>query len=72
MATQTKDTRKKDIRKKAILSALKDELSDDATLEDAIDYLYYLYQIEQGLADLDAGRVIPHEEAMRQVQTWLK
>ena len=55
-----------------ILQALQDELGDDATLEDAIDYLYYLVQIEEGLADADAGNLIPHEEVMRRIREWTK
>jgi predicted transcriptional regulator len=58
--------------KESILQALEQELSDDATLEDAIDYLYYLLQIEEGLADADAGNLIPHEEVMRRIREWTK
>ena len=58
--------------KESILDALQEELSDDATIEDAIDYLYYLLQIEEGLADADAGNLIPHEEVMRRIREWTK
>ena len=44
-----------------------DNLPDDVTLPDVIDRLYYLYQIQLGLEDLDAGRTIPHEEVKRQM-----
>ena len=48
-----------------------DNLPDDVTLPDVIDRLYYLYQIQLGLEDLDAGRTIPHEEVKRQMAKWL-
>jgi len=58
--------------KGSILQTLDEKLQDDATLEDAISYLYYLHQIEEGLADVDAGRLIPHDEVMREIEEWLK
>jgi hypothetical protein len=60
--------------KESILQALKAELSDDATLADAIDYLYYLYTIGQAIEESDAHpeKLIPHEEVVRQIEQWLK
>lgn len=40
-------------------------LPDDATLEDAMERLYFLQTIARGLADVAAGRVISHEEVVR-------
>lgn len=39
-----------------------EHLPDDATLDDAIERLIFLAKIERGLAEADAGRLIPHEE----------
>lgn len=36
-------------------------LPADATVEDAMERLYFLAKIERGLADADAGRVVSHE-----------
>jgi predicted transcriptional regulator len=58
--------------KQEILRALEDALPADATLEDAIDYLYYLHQIDEGLKEADAGEMIPHEDVMREIDQWLK
>jgi hypothetical protein len=60
--------------KESILQALEQELSDDATLEDAIDYLYYVHTIEQAIEEADAHpeKMIPHEEVMRRIDQWLK
>jgi predicted transcriptional regulator len=44
-----------------ILEALQD-LPSDATVDDAIERLVFLAKIDAGLAELDAGQGIPHEE----------
>jgi hypothetical protein len=60
--------------KVGILQALEQELSDDATLQDAIDYLYYLYTIEQAIEESDSHpeKMVPHEEVVRRIEQWLK
>lgn len=46
-------------------------LPDDCRLEE-ITYRLYLHQkIAEGLADIEAGRVVPHEEAQRRIAEWL-
>ena len=52
-----------------ILKALED-LPDDATIEEAMDRLYLLYKIEQGLADVEVGRTISHEEMTERIKKW--
>ena len=49
-----------------ILEALQD-LPDDATFDDAIERLVFLAKIDAGLAELDAGQGIPHEEVKRRI-----
>ena len=49
-----------------ILEALQD-LPDDATVDDAIERLIFLAKIDAGLAELDAGMGIPHEEVKRRL-----
>lgn len=47
-------------------------LPEDITLEE-IDYHLYVFQgIKRGLEDLEAGRVIPHEEVKRSLSKWLE
>ncbi len=36
------------------------------------DQEWQLQQIEAGIADLDSGRAIPHEEVVAWLQTWSK
>ncbi len=47
-----------------ILQALQD-LPPDATFDDAIERLVFLAKIDAGLAELDAGEGIPHDEVKR-------
>ena len=43
------------------------ELPADATVDDAIERLIFLAKIEEGLAQLDRGEGIPHEEVKRRL-----
>ena len=42
-------------------------LPDDATVEDAIERLCFLAKIQKGVAELDRGEGVPHEEAKRRI-----
>jgi predicted transcriptional regulator len=50
--------------KQRILEAVQ-RLPADASFEDVMERLYFLYKVEQGLADVEAGRVVPHEDVKR-------
>ena len=43
------------------------ELPEDASVDDAIERLVFLAKIEEGLAQLDRGDGIPHEEVKRRL-----
>jgi predicted transcriptional regulator len=49
-----------------ILQALED-LPPDATFDDAIERLVFLAKIDEGLAELDAGKGTPHDEVKRRL-----
>ena len=49
-----------------ILNALRD-LPQDATFEDAIERMIFLAKVEAGLAELDQGKSISHEEVKRRL-----
>jgi predicted transcriptional regulator len=49
-----------------ILDAVQD-LPADATFEDAIERLVFLAKVDAGLAELDQGKGIPHEEVKRRL-----
>lgn len=47
--------------KQKVLAAV-EKLPADATIEDAMERLYFLAKIDRGIADADAGRLTDHEE----------
>lgn len=49
-----------------------DTLSDECSLEDISYHIYLRARVEEGLADLDAGRTVPHEQVMREAAEWLR
>jgi predicted transcriptional regulator len=44
-----------------------DHLPDQATWDDIMYELYVKEKIEQGLADIDAGRTVPHERVKAEI-----
>ena len=46
-------------------------LPEDATLEDIQYHIYVRQKIEQGIADVEAGRVISHAEVQQRLAKWL-
>ncbi|HEX8155447.1 MAG TPA: hypothetical protein VF698_20100 [Thermoanaerobaculia bacterium] len=50
-----------------ILSAL----PEDASLEDIQYHIYVRQKIQQGLDDVEAGRVVSHEEVQRRLAKWI-
>ena len=45
-----------------------ERLPDTATLEDAIERLCFLAKVEEGLRQSDAGKTVPHNDAVRQIR----
>jgi len=52
--------------KERVLKAVR-ELPDDATVEDAMERLYFLAKVEKGLQEAEAGKTVSHEEAKRRI-----
>ncbi|HXV68155.1 MAG TPA: hypothetical protein VD738_04445 [Nitrospira sp.] len=52
--------------KQRVLEAVK-ALPADATIEDAMERLYFLAKIQRGLEQADAGETITHEEAKKRL-----
>ena len=52
--------------KERVLEAVRD-LPDDATVEDAMERLYFLAKVEEGERQADAGDTLSHEEVKRRV-----
>jgi predicted transcriptional regulator len=47
------------------------DLPDSATWEDIEEHVRFLAAIDKGLADIKAGRVIPHEQVKESLREWL-
>ncbi len=57
---------------KQTVKDLLDRLPDDCTLEDVLYHVYVVQEIERGMADVEAGRTVPHEEVAAKLRKkWL-
>ena len=54
------------LTRERMLEAIR-ELPEDASVDDAIEKLVFLAKIEEGLAQLDRGEGIPHDEVKRRL-----
>jgi predicted transcriptional regulator len=52
--------------KQKVLEAVQ-QLPSDATVEDAIERLYFLAKVERGIAQADAGETLTHEAARKRL-----
>jgi len=52
--------------KERVLEAVRD-LPDDASVEDAMERLYFLAKVEEGLRQAEAGQTVSHKEAKRRI-----
>ena len=52
--------------KERLLEAVRG-LPEDATVEDAMECLYFLAKVEEGERQADAGQTLSHEEARKRV-----
>ncbi len=60
-----------DAQRKQLWRALR-ALPEETSFEDVVEQVYFLYKIERGVRQLDAGEGIPHEEARRRFGEWLE
>jgi len=59
------------VEAKEAVRALLERLSDDCSLEDILYHLCVVQQVEAGLVDAEAGRLIPHEKVQEElVRKW--
>lgn len=57
---------------KETVRAVLDRLPNDCSLDDVLYHLYVVQAVERGLADGEAGRVIPHEQVAAEMRRkWL-
>ncbi len=46
-------------------------MPNDVTVDEVIEELYFKLQVDQGLAELDRGESLPHDEVERRLSKWL-
>jgi len=49
-----------------------EELPEEANVEDFIDHLAFILGVEEGLADIAAGRTITHQQLLERMKRWRK
>jgi hypothetical protein len=57
---------------KETLQQMVQELPDEVDVDALVEKLYVLEKIELGERQLEGGEGIPHEEAKRRLERWLK
>ena len=62
-------TKQEKLTKSELMQSLA-ALPEDATVEDFAEHLAFILGIEQGLADLEAGQAISHEELLERINDW--
>ncbi len=57
---------------KAEAIALIDRMSDNSTIDEIIEELYFKAQVDEGLRQLDNGEYLTNEEVKERILKWLK
>lgn len=57
--------------KKKVMRAV-ETLPENASIEHAMEKLYFLAKIERGIEQADAGKTMPHYEVKARMSQWLK
>ena len=53
---------------KQAVRELLDRMPDDCTLDDVLYHLYVVRAVESGLADVAAGRTLPHQQVAEELR----
>lgn len=48
------------------------DMPEDVSVEDIMAELYFRYQVDEGLQQLDEGKGIPHEKVEKRMAKWLE
>jgi predicted transcriptional regulator len=57
---------------KELIRKLLDQMPDDATIEDVQYQIFVLQKIQAGEEDLEAGRIVTHDQVMHDLARWVK
>ncbi|MBI5193896.1 MAG: hypothetical protein HZA08_10710 [Nitrospirae bacterium] len=56
--------------KEQVISMIQ-SLPEDTTIDDIMAELYFKFQVDAGLRELDKGKGIPHEDVHTRMSRWL-
>jgi predicted transcriptional regulator len=60
------------VQAKQQVQDLLNRLPDDCTIDDVLYHLYVMHSVNQGLAEIEAGKGIPHEQVVQELRRkWL-
>jgi len=57
--------------KENVITMIKN-MPQDVSVEDIMAELFFRYEVDQGLKQLDEGKGIPHEEVEKRMKKWFK
>lgn len=57
--------------KDKVLKTIND-LPRNASIEDAMERLYFLHKVENGIEQANSGKKVSHVEAKKRLKKWLK
>jgi hypothetical protein len=57
---------------KELIRKLLDQMPDDATIEDIQYQIFVLQKIQAGEENLEAGRIVTHDQVMQDLARWVK
>ena len=57
--------------KEKVIHAVQD-LPEDASIEDAMERLFFLSKIEKGIQQADSGQTLSHAQVRERMAKWLK
>lgn len=57
---------------KSRILAIVERQPDDSSFDEILHELAFARMIERGLADADAGRVVSHDDVVRESKSWSK
>ncbi len=57
---------------KDIMIKVIQEQPEDSDFDEILRELAFVKMVDRGLADSDAGRIIPHEEIEKRMRSWQK
>jgi predicted transcriptional regulator len=57
--------------KENVITMIKN-MPQDVSIEDIMAELYFRYEVDQGIKQLDEGKGIPHEEIEKRMKKWLR